>query len=70
MQRLACSLCNDTARDWLRTLDEAVNRGGLTRRKAMEWFSRKTSIAGVQVPNWGIALGAIIVILLIYSTMH
>jgi hypothetical protein len=22
-------------------------------RKAMEWFNRKTSIAGVQIPNWG-----------------
>ena len=30
----------------------------------MEWFSRRTSIAGVQIPNWGIALGAVIVILL------
>ena len=26
----------------------------------MEWFSRKTSIAGVQVPNWMVVLGAII----------
>ena len=33
----------------------------------MEWFSRKTSIAGVQIPNWAIALGAILIaILLIY----
>jgi hypothetical protein len=23
----------------------------------MEWFSRKTSIAGVQVPNWMVVLG-------------
>jgi len=36
----------------------------------MEWFSQKTSIAGVQIPNWGIALGAVIVILLIYTSMH
>ena len=36
----------------------------------MEWFSRKTSIAGVQVPNWMIVLGAIIVILIIYSFIH
>jgi hypothetical protein len=35
-------------------------------RKAMEWFSRKTSIAGVEIPNWGIVLGAVIVILFIY----
>jgi hypothetical protein len=34
----------------------------------MEWFSRKTSIAGIQIPNWVVVvLGAIIVILLIYS---
>jgi hypothetical protein len=24
----------------------------------MEWFSQKTSIAGIQMPNWGIVLGA------------
>jgi hypothetical protein len=36
----------------------------------MEWFSRKTSIAGVQVPNWIVVLGAIIVILIIYSFIH
>jgi hypothetical protein len=35
----------------------------------MEWFSRKTSIAGIQIPNWVIVLGAIIVILLIYTFM-
>ena len=35
----------------------------------MEWFSRNTSIAGFQVPNWGLVLGAIIVILLIYRFM-
>jgi len=33
----------------------------------MEWFSRKISIAGVQIPNWVIVLGAIIVIWLIYT---
>jgi hypothetical protein len=39
-----------------------------TGRKAMEWFGRTTSIAGVQIPNWGIVLGAaVIVILFIYS---
>jgi hypothetical protein len=36
----------------------------------MEWLSRKTSLAGIQIPNWGIVLGAIIVILLIYNSMH
>jgi len=33
----------------------------------MHWFNRKTSIAGVQIPNWGMVLGAVIVILFIYS---
>jgi type VI protein secretion system component VasF len=36
----------------------------------MEWFSRRTSIAGIQIPNWMVVLGAVIVILLAYSFMH
>ena len=36
----------------------------------MEWFSRKTSIASVQISNWMIVLGAVIVVLLIYNSMH
>ena len=46
--------------------------GGLVTlgRRLMEWFSRRTSIGGVQVSNWMIVLGAIIVVLLIYSSMH
>jgi len=36
----------------------------------MEWFSRKTSIAGIQISNWMIVLAAVIVILLIYNSMH
>ena len=36
----------------------------------MEWFSRKTSIAGISITNWWIALGAVIVVLLIYMNMH
>ena len=36
----------------------------------MEWFSRKTSIAGIQISNWMIVLGAVIVTLLIYNSMH
>ena len=35
----------------------------------MEWFSQKTSIAGVQVSNWMVVLGAIIVILIIYTSI-
>ena len=32
----------------------------------MEWFSRKTSIAGTQISNWILALAAVVVILIIY----
>ena len=32
----------------------------------MEWFSRKISIAGTQIPNWALVLGAVIVIWIIY----
>lgn len=39
-------------------------------RRLMEWFTQRTSIGGVQVSNWMIVLGAIIVVLLIYSSMH
>jgi len=33
----------------------------------MEWFKRKTSIAGYQIPNWLIVLGAIIIVLFILA---
>jgi hypothetical protein len=33
----------------------------------MEWFSQKTSIAGIQISNWILVLAAIIVIWIIYS---
>ena len=36
----------------------------------MERFSRKTSIAGIQISNWMIVLGAVIIILLIYTSMQ
>ena len=36
----------------------------------MEWFSGKTSIAGVQISNWIVVLGAIIVIVVVYSLMQ
>jgi hypothetical protein len=38
--------------------------------EVMEWFSKKTSIAGVQIPNWMVVLGAVIVIVLIYQFMR
>jgi hypothetical protein len=36
----------------------------------MEWFSRKTSITGIQISNWMIVLGAVIIMLLIYTSMQ
>jgi hypothetical protein len=36
----------------------------------MEWFTQKTSIAGVQVSNWMIVLGATIVVLLIVQNFR
>jgi hypothetical protein len=52
----------------IRSPKETLSTGGAALgRKAMEWFNRKTSIAGVQIPNWGIVLGAVIVISFIYS---
>ena len=36
----------------------------------MQWFNQKTSIAGLQVSNWMILLGAVIVALVIYTFMQ
>jgi hypothetical protein len=33
----------------------------------MEWFSQKTSIAGIQISNWILVVLAILVIWIIYS---
>ncbi len=33
----------------------------------MEWFSRKTSIAGMQISNWMLVIVAIVVIWIIYK---
>jgi hypothetical protein len=38
--------------------------------KPMDWFSKKTSIAGVDIPNWAIALVVVVVILLLYRYMR
>jgi hypothetical protein len=35
--------------------------------KVMEWFSRRTSIAGTQIPNWVLVLGVVIAFFLIYE---
>ena len=37
----------------------------------MDWLNGKTSIAGIQSPNWGVIVGAaVILILLIYTIGH
>jgi hypothetical protein len=33
----------------------------------MEWFNRKTSIAGMQISNWMLVIVAIVVIWIIYK---
>ncbi len=48
-------------------LKSSQNDAAKAGRKVMEWFSQKTSIAGYQIPNWALVLGAIIVIWLIYE---
>jgi preprotein translocase subunit Sec61beta len=35
----------------------------------MEWFSQKTPIAGIEIPNWVIVVGAAIVIMLILARL-
>ena len=45
-------------------------RRALTEDEVMEWLKGKTSIAGTQISNWMIVLGAIVLILLIYNSMH
>jgi hypothetical protein len=32
----------------------------------MDWFSRKTSIAGIQISNWILVIVAVVVIWIIY----
>jgi hypothetical protein len=43
--------------------------GHLRWRATMEWFSRKTSIAGTEIPNWALVLVAVIVIWIIYRLL-
>ena len=32
----------------------------------MEWFSRKTTVAGIEIPNWILVVAAVVVIWIIY----
>jgi preprotein translocase subunit Sec61beta len=36
----------------------------------MDWFSQKTSIAGIQIPNWVIVLGAAVIVILLITSMR
>jgi hypothetical protein len=47
-----------------------VPERGLSGSKAMEWFKRNTSIAGYEISNWIIVLGAIIIVLLVFQNLH
>jgi hypothetical protein len=44
--------------------------GGQSGRKAMEWFKGKTSIAGIQVSNWTIALAAVVIVWIIFRHLN
>ena len=40
---------------------------GLIWEDTMEWFSQKTSIAGMQISNWMLVIVAVVVIWIIYK---
>jgi hypothetical protein len=66
IRRASSLVTSSTADPFLLSPKEAAYPG----RKAMDWFKQKTSIAGVQVSNWMIVLGAIIIVLLIFQNFH
>jgi hypothetical protein len=35
----------------------------------MDWFNQKTSIAGIQIPNWVIVLAAAIIVILLIQNV-
>jgi hypothetical protein len=36
----------------------------------MDWFNGKTSIAGIQIPNWLIIFGAAVIVILLITSMR
>jgi hypothetical protein len=36
----------------------------------MDWLNGKTSIAGIQIPNWLIILGAAVIVILLITSMR
>jgi hypothetical protein len=36
----------------------------------MDWLNGKTSIAGIQIPNWLIVLGAAVIVILLIASMR
>jgi len=45
------------------------SEAGLSRRNAMEWFMRKTSIAGTEISNWILVIAALVAIWIIYTVV-
>jgi hypothetical protein len=35
----------------------------------MDWFNQKTSVAGIQIPNWVIVLAAAIIVILLVQNL-
>ena len=35
----------------------------------MDWFNQKTSVAGIQIPNWAIVLAAAIIVILLVQNL-
>jgi hypothetical protein len=38
--------------------------------KVMDWFNGKTSIAGIQIPDWLIILSAAVIVILLITSMR
>jgi len=36
----------------------------------MDWLNGKISIAGIQIPNWWVVLGAAVILILLIYTGH
>jgi hypothetical protein len=68
--KIQCARGHDCYRPILPAFAIIVPEGCLSGSKAMEWLKRKTSIAGYEISNWIIVLGAIIIVLLIFQNLH
>ena len=57
----ACGAVMRFGRFALSWLPREPDRRAANRGKVMDWFNGKTSIAGIQIPNWLIILGAAVI---------